>query len=488
MAKSIPTNPPVGILPFRQFVDSLTLASPEHFLRTPDSRVAHTAAFEEMRTHLVEHYTGIEAQHSFVDENDSVFDCIPVEQQPALRGSPDPLPKAPDLTRPTREGDPRRVPHVQPLHQGRRDRHGNTMFAPEGTIPMRRLTMGNLARFTTLRQFFQKSPFGAIRPARAAARRGDRNSSVGTAGVAANLSGADLRGADLRGANLSGALLAGADLRGADLRETNLGFGKFERAPTEQPAVDLSQHLWAHAAQTVNNVGGHSYLNIWKPSIGANHVFSLSQHWYVGGGDGGLQTAETGWQVYPQMYGNTNPVFFIYWTADDYGTTGSYNLTNGAFVQTSNKWAVGGALSSFSTPDGEQQEIELAYHFAEGRWWLYVGGEGSDNALGYYPASQYETGPLASGQATEIDYGGEVVGSGSWPPMGSGSFADTGYRHAAYQRDIRYYTSNGSVIADLIGAASVPQWYSEVVSRQPPPWNETLFFGGPGGVGPIPST
>jgi hypothetical protein len=35
----------------------------------------------------VRHYTGVEAEQSFVDENGSVFDCIPIEQQPALRAT-----------------------------------------------------------------------------------------------------------------------------------------------------------------------------------------------------------------------------------------------------------------------------------------------------------------------------------------------------------------------------------------------------------------
>jgi hypothetical protein len=253
--------------------------------------------------------------------------------------------------------------------------------------------------------------------------------------LGADLSGADLRGADLRRINLSGVNLSGADLRGADLREAILGSTRSGAAQATQPGVDLSQHLWAHAAQSVPNMGGHSFLSVFDPPIGPGQVFSLSQQWYIGGSGDGLQTAEAGWQVYPQHYGGSNPVLFIYWTADDYNTTGSYNLdAPSMFVQTSNSWMLGGALSSGAT-GGEQQEIELAYHFSDGRWWLYVGGEDSSHQLGYYPASQYGAGPLASGRAAEVDYGGEVVGDGSWPPMGSGDFAGSGWQHA-YQRDI----------------------------------------------------
>jgi hypothetical protein len=45
------------------------------------------------------------------------------------------------------------------------------------------------------------------------------------------------------------------------------------------------------------------------------------------------------------MYGNTKPCLFVYWTADDYHSTGCYNLSCTAFVQTNKNWAFGGALS-----------------------------------------------------------------------------------------------------------------------------------------------
>src|SRR5262249_16764445 len=158
---------------------------------------------------------------------------------------------------------------------------------------------------------------------------------------------ADLRGADLRGADLRGADLRGADLRGVASPSRTPG-------PSRLAPTVAATHRWAHAAQNVNNLGGHSYLNVWDPPIRADPIFSLSQHWYVGGSGAGLQTAEVGWQVYPQMYGNTRPVFFIYWTADDYQTTGCYNLSCSAFVQTNNAWPIGGALSSWSTSGGQQ--------------------------------------------------------------------------------------------------------------------------------------
>jgi len=497
MAKSTRTSAsPEGIQPFQEFLDELHAAGPEQHIGVRGSRIAHEDAFSEIRAHLLQHYQGAEAQHSFADENGSVFDCIPVSQQPALRHSREPVPTAPDLPRaPSRAvaTDQRQAMRVQPLHPDRRDQHGNRMHAPDGTIPMRRLTIENLARFETLHQFFRKSPFGSALPPQASgAELGEASRGAALGGV--NLRGADLRGADLRGADLRGADLRGADLRGTDLRGTDLrgaalgdadlagnGLSAAPLAPSPVPPEIAATHRYAHSAQNVDNRGGHSYLNIWDPPIGANQIFSLSQHWYSGGIGAGLQTAEVGWQVYPQMYGNTKPVLFIYWTADAYQSTGCYNLTCSAFVQTNNAWPLGGAFSSWSTAGGQQYEIELAYFLSDGRWWLYINGEAGSDAIGYYPVSIYRNGALASG-ASGIDYGGEVVGSTSWPPMGSGAFANTGWQHAAYQKDIRYYLPGGGTTnASLIGSATSPQCYTQTFDSYNPPWNATLFFGGPGG-------
>ena len=240
-------------------------------------------------------------------------------------------------------------------------------------------------------------------------------------------------------------------------------------------------HRYAHASQLINNLGGHSYLNFWDPEIGANQVFSLSQHWYVAGSGNNLQTAEVGVQIYPQAYGTTKPVFFTYWTADAYNQTGCYNLTCPAFVQTNSSWALGGAISPWSTPNGAQYELEITYYLYQGNWWLYVNGTSAANAIGYYPGKIYNGGALLKG-ATEIDYGGEVVGTISWPPMGSGQFANAGYGKSAYHRGIYYFpTTGGQTNAALTVDQQWPQDYTAIVATYDSPWNETLFFGGPGG-------
>jgi hypothetical protein len=412
---------PRGFPPLKAFIDSLQSAKHSDYSARAGSKVAQEDAFAEMKAHILKLYDKTEAQNSFVDESGAVFDCIPIEQQPSLKGSSEAVPKAPDLPRREVAGGPQDERKdsliASPLGPDKKDRHGNVMQCPPGTIPMRRVTLEDLTRFGTLQDFFRKGPRGAGRPPRA----------------------------------------------------------------SEPPTVPAT-HRWAHAYQNVNNGGGHSFLNIWDPPIGANQVFSLSQHWYVGGSGANLQTLECGWQVYPAMYGDAKPHLFTYWTADDYNKTGCYNLTCSAFVQTSSSFAPGMAVGPISVSGGAQYIMELAYWHANGRWWLYWNGTSGTNVIGYYPDTLYKGGALAS-HATEIDYGGEVVGTTSFPHMGSGAFANAGWQKAAYQRTIGYWTPQGGAMvnASLTPSQSWPNCYTAQVDLYGSPWFETLWFGGPGG-------
>jgi len=413
---------PKGFPSLKAFVDSIESAKYTHYVARVESEVSNEDALAEMKAHILKLYEKTEAPHSFMDLSGAIFDCIPIEQQPSLRGTSGPVPTAPDLPQRDvagpQDAEERKVSLIpSPFGPDRMDWHGNVMMCPPGTIPMRRVTLETLTRFGTLKDFFRKGPRCGGRPPR----------------------------------------------------------------PIE-PATVPATHRWAHAYQNVNNGGGHSFLNLWDPPIGANQIFSLSQHWYIGGSGANLQTAECGWQVYPGFYGDAKPHLFIYWTADDYSTTGCYNLTCSAFVQTGTAYSPGMALAPVSVSSGAQYEIELAYWHTGGRWWLYVNGTAGANAIGYYPDSIYKGGALTM-NAAEIDYGGEVVGTTSFPPMGSGAFANAGWQKAAYQRTIGYWPPQGGAMINAT-LAPVQQWpncYTAQVVLYGAPWFETLWYGGPGG-------
>jgi Neprosin len=421
---------PLGILPHDAWRDLVEVAHVDQFRYDPRARVDDESTLRDMKSYLADLYTGVEVVHSFEDPGGNVFDCVPVEQQPALREHSGELPAAPDLRPVLAGGDPEpgvpaieAAPEEPPL-----DRHGNSMQAPPGTIPMRRVTLTEMARFADVRDFSRKGP--------------------GPAGQAPTSPTAAA-----------------------------------ETTPASAPAADTSlNHRYAYTRQTVDNIGAHDALAVYAPAVDANQVFSLAQHWYAGGSGTGHQTVEVGWQVYPAKYGHALPVLFIYWTADNYRSTGAYNLDAPAFVQTNGSWTIGGALSPVSVRGGQQWEIDIAVYLFEGNWWLYLGGVAASNAVGYYPTSLYRGGAMAT-KASEILFGGETVcTSVGWPPMGSGALAAEGWQKAAYQRQIYFFpTGGGAQWASLTPEQPSPGVYTVDLGTAASPWGIYFFYGGPGG-------
>ena len=412
-----------GYKAFGEFYNQLRSAHHEQYRSKPHTKVRDQVAFDEQKHHLLSLYDGVTVAHSFVDSNGQTFDCIPIDQQPALKKSGRTLAHPPNVPRP--QGLPPPAPQgpspTLMLHPDRKDRLGNAMSCPPGTVAIRRITLDEMTRFETLGHFLRKTP---------------GRSGHGTPTAAPDA------------ANASG------------------------------PA-----HEYAHAWQTIDNLGGHSFLNIWQPGIAADQTFSLSQQWYVATGTAGVQTAEVGWQVFPQKYGHDKPVLFTYWTADGYQHTGSYSTDAGDFIQYSPTCPVGIALDTISVAGGAQAEVEVTFLLSGGNWWLFINGTDTQHAVGYYPTSLYQNGPMAT-QATEIDYGGETVGNTSYPPMGSGAFANQGTGNAAYQRNIYYFPpTGGAQQAALTPAEQWPTSYTIQV-QQSNEWGESFYFGGPGGAAP----
>jgi hypothetical protein len=133
---------PKGITPFKKFVD--TVSSAKHVDFAAMGTVARADAFDAMKAHILKLYEAVEARHSFADENGSIFDCIPIEQQPSLRGKnekpgkPTDLPDMPAARRTKRATKRRRS------SAGRKD-HGNVMNCPAGTILICRVTLQDYA-------------------------------------------------------------------------------------------------------------------------------------------------------------------------------------------------------------------------------------------------------------------------------------------------------------------------------------------------------
>lgn len=209
---------------------------------------------------------------------------------------------------------------------------------------------------------------------------------------------------------------------------------------------------------------------------------AISQQWYVG------QTLEGGWQVQPDTWQTSQAVLFIYWTANNYTTTGCYNTDCVGFVQINNNWFLGRGFTHYSTEGGTQWGFEMQWKLYQDRWWLFLRAGGDYDAVGFYPTSQYNGGQL-SRQAQIIDYGGETE-SGTpivYPQMGSGEFASSGWTDAAFQNQIFYIPQEENdgygVWAELTSVEPEPDCYTVDVtdSTSGGDWGTYFYFGGPGG-------
>jgi neprosin-like protein len=428
---------PAEFVPFRNFIDQTVTAGAGDYLARPASKLKDAAAFEEMRQHILNMYQGVEVNHSFVLDS-SHYDCVPIEQQPAVRrygltkiASP---PPDSTLNKPAGADDDALQSSIKAAFQLDSERlfdaFGNSVQCEEHTIPMRRITLETMTRFPNLRSFFQKSP--------------------------------------------------NEHVPGQEEKLTPGGGGP--------------PHKYSYTSQFVNNLGGNSNLNVWSPYVNTavGEQFSLSQEWYVGGLNTGvppcgqgvqscsIQTEEVGWVVYPAMFNDERPHFFIFSTPDGYNT-GCWNNSCGDFVQVADAGLLGGWLYT-STYGGAQTEFSAEYYLFQGNWWLKWQGAW----VGYYPGAMYHGGQNLY-HAQLIQFGTEGVGTTIWPPEGSGIFPspfnDGGYGWAAYQRDLWYINTSAVLVWDSL-SPNIPS--PECYNITGPFFGSgasTVYFyeGGPGG-------
>lgn len=214
-----------------------------------------------------------------------------------------------------------------------------------------------------------------------------------------------------------------------------------DAAPAAQEAASVVHYYSTIYLDTAGSpvTGAGADLNTWVPTITANDAQSISQIW-LGGytRQGMIQTLEAGWQTQPGSGWGTRPILFIYSTQDGYITTGCHNLDCADFVQTSTANVLGAApAGGFSTAGGKQAMLHVEFQRnADGYWWFGLNGEW----IGYYKSELY-AGDIAEGSANIfISAGGEISTWDGRPsaPMGSGRFANAGYRQAAFQANHFY--------------------------------------------------
>ncbi|WOL20728.1 hypothetical protein Cni_G29534 [Canna indica] len=265
-------------------------------------------------------------------------------------------------------------------------------------------------------------------------------------------------------------------------------FQRFGRKPASARRVrrDSTSNGHEHAVGYIMGdqyYGAKASLSVWSPKVTTASEFSLSQIWIISGSFGNdLNTIEAGWQVSPQLYGDNRPRFFTYWTTDAYQETGCYNLLCSGFIQTNNKIAIGAAISPTSALNGGQFDIDLLVWKdpKHGHWWLEFG---SGLLIGYWPSFLFSH--LAE-HANMVQFGGEIVnmqssGFHTSTQMGSGHFAQEGFRKASYFRNLQLVDWDNSLIpmSNLKLMADHPNCYSIQggVNRV---WGNYFYYGGPG--------
>ncbi|ESQ47259.1 hypothetical protein EUTSA_v10028088mg [Eutrema salsugineum] len=188
--------------------------------------------------------------------------------------------------------------------------------------------------------------------------------------------------------------------------------------------------------------GAKAMINVWKPYVQTPREFSLAQIWILAGSSTQLNSIEAGWQVYKNFYGDDDPRYFAYWTVDGHNNTGCYNLRCPGFVPITQVFALGAAIPRVSILDGEQ-DVFLTTIWKDsqtGHWWLKIGS----TIVGYWPSLLFAH--LQDG-ATIVQWGGEITNSkeGSQHTttnMGSGHFAEQGFRKASYFRNLEIVDEN----------------------------------------------
>jgi hypothetical protein len=116
-------------------------------------------ALGQMRSYILSTYRGVRVRHSFVYDG-IYFDCVTTGSQPTVRElgiKTIATPPSPSAVARARHGG-RAL--ASPLTQGLKDAYGNAISCPSGTIPMRRMALGQMARFRTLAAYLSKTPYG----------------------------------------------------------------------------------------------------------------------------------------------------------------------------------------------------------------------------------------------------------------------------------------------------------------------------------------
>jgi hypothetical protein len=244
----------------------------------------------------------------------------------------------------------------------------------------------------------------------------------------------------------------------------------------------------AQSWQSGSFFGGLSDMTVYAPILENTEGHSIYQMWLIAGSP--RQSVEASWTVDRGLNGDLIPHLFTYFTTNDYtadgDNIGGYNRLHIGWVQSSATTFPGSSLVT-SIIDHQVNRYVMLFMLWQGNWWFKIENEW----VGYYPASLFGTGAMAS-SASWLSFGGEVF-SGLPDPtrttsqMGSGRKGEHGSdAYSAWQRNIQAITSisaAGGTAIDFDGTAAAEDGsrYDIVQTmRSSTNWGSFLFAGGPG--------
>ena len=129
------------VIPFAVFLEGLRSASYADYAARPGNRVRSRQAFAQMQTFLLARYKDVRVVRSYASGG-AVFDCA--RQTGSLAHPPEPT------------GIPAGAAGVSEVAVQART-------CPRGSVPMRRVTLGDLVRFPSLSTYLSKGPGGSGR-------------------------------------------------------------------------------------------------------------------------------------------------------------------------------------------------------------------------------------------------------------------------------------------------------------------------------------
>jgi hypothetical protein len=385
------------------------------------AKVESQAAFDDMLHYFKNVYDGLDVTQTVTIEGED-FDCIPIKQQPSLRGDlsiDTDVPVA--LASGTTTSSTKQTSAL--VHQG-------AQSCAAGSIPFQRIRLDRLVQYPTLqnaqharRVHPMAAPLHLPNPASI-----PKNASCPEKGYSTT--------------EPDGSVHEWLSVSYPDVT----AHGAMATLSLSQPKI--------YSLNSISDEAKAFLLTIY-PDLNFSDRDSISQVWLTTLNNcGQLQSVESGTQVAP-WWGTDRPVLFVYSTMGDYryDQIDGYNL-DGGFVQISKNVALGQALplEKISGPGNDVSE-KFEWIQANGKWYFVLGQE----IVGYYLASRFPYGGLSENKPTiNFAIGGEIVAKPDdiWtrlrriihgcdscaPEMGSGAPAREGYGKAAYAKDINYLT------------------------------------------------